>query len=73
MLKRSSEDTMKDLDKRSLIWCMFMSSTMSAAVFLGQNYSENLHSTNNTEESPTLTMLFEISQQLIREQSGEIS
>ena len=45
MLNRSSEDKMKDIDKRSLIWSMFMSSTLEAFVFLGQNYLDNLHST----------------------------
>ena len=39
-----------------------MSSTLEASVFMGKNYSDNLHSIGNTE----------ISEQLIVEQSDEI-
>ena len=73
MLNLSPEDPMQDIDKRSLIWGMFMSSTLEASFFLGQNYSDNLHSTKNTEENLTLKKMFEISEQLILEQSEEIS
>ena len=45
---------MKDMDKRSLIWGMFMSSTLEASVFMGKNYSENLHSVKNTGNILTL-------------------
>ena len=45
MLERSPEDAMQDIDKRSLIWRMFVSSTLEASVFMGKNYSDNLHST----------------------------
>ena len=48
MLDRSPEDAMQDIDKRSMIWGMFMSSTLEASVFMGKNYSDNLHSINNT-------------------------
>ena len=44
MLNRSPEDSMQDIDKRSMIWEMFMSSTVEAPVFMGKNYSDNLHS-----------------------------
>ena len=44
MKKRSPEDSMQDNDKRSMIWRMFMSSTVEASVFMGKNYSDNLHS-----------------------------
>ena len=39
---------------------------------MGENYSDNLHSIKNTGENPTLKQMFEISEQLILEQSDEI-
>ena len=48
ILDHSSEDAMQDIDKRSMIWGMFMSSTLEASVFMGKNYSDNLHSIKNT-------------------------
>ena len=50
MLNRSPEDSMQDIDKRSMIWGMFMPSTVEASVFMGKNYSDNLHSIKNTRE-----------------------
>ena len=50
MLDRSPEDSMQDIDKRSMIWGMFMSSTVEASVFMGKNYSDNLHSIKNTRK-----------------------
>ena len=44
ILDQSSKDAMQDSNKRSLIWWMFMSSTLEASVFMGKNYSDNLHS-----------------------------
>ena len=44
MLNRSPEDSMQDIDKRSVIWGMFVSSTLEASVFVGKNYSDKLHS-----------------------------
>ena len=41
MLDRSPEDSMQDIDKRSMIWRMFVSSTLEASVFMGKNYSDN--------------------------------
>ena len=72
MLDRSPEDSMQRIDKCSLIWGMLMSSTLEASVFMGKNYSEKLHSINNAGENLTLKQMFEISEQLILEQSGEI-
>ena len=72
MLNRSREDSMQDIDKRSMIWRMFMSSTLEASVFMRKNYSDNLHSIKNTEENHTLKQIFEISEKLILEQSDEI-
>ena len=36
ILAHSSKDAMQDIDKRSLIWGMFMSSTLEASVFMGR-------------------------------------
>ena len=72
MLNRSPEDRMQDINKRSVIWWMFMSSTMEASVFVGKNYSDNLHSIKNTGKNLTLNQMFEISEQLILEHSDEI-
>ena len=44
ILDQSSKDAMQNIDKRSIVWWMFMSSTLEASVFMGKNYSENLHS-----------------------------
>ena len=52
MLNRSPEDPMQDIDKRSLIWDMFMSSKLEASVFLGKSYK--LHSIKNTGEESHL-------------------
>ena len=43
-----------------------------ASVFMGKNYSDNLHSIKNTGENLTLKQMFEISEKLILEQSDEI-
>ena len=72
ILDRSTEDAMQDLDKRSMIWGMFMSSTLEASVFMGKNYSDNLLSIKNTGTNLTLKQMFEISEKLILEQSDEI-
>ena len=72
MLNRSPEDSMQDSNKHSLIWRMFMSSTLEASAFMGKNYSDNLHSIKNTMVNHTLLKMFEISEQLILEQSDEI-
>ena len=72
MLNRSPEDSMQDIDKRSMIWRMFMSSTLGASVFMGKNYSDTFHSIKNTGENLTLKKMFEISEQLILKQSDEI-
>ena len=41
---QSSKDATKDSDKHSVIWGMFMSSTLEASIFMGKEYSENLRS-----------------------------
>ena len=49
-----------------------MSSTLEASVFMGKNYSDNLHSIKNTGEFLTSKQMFDIYEQLILEQSDEI-
>ena len=72
MSDRSPEDAMQDIDTRSMIWGVFMSSTLGASVFMGKNHSDNLHSIKNTGKNLTLKLMFEISEKLILEQSDEI-
>ena len=36
-------EEMKGIDENSLVWRIFMASFMHAAIFLGKDYSENLH------------------------------
>ena len=48
-----------------------MSSTLQASVFMGKNYSDNLHSIKYTEDL-TMKQMFDISEKLITEQSDEI-
>ena len=49
-----------------------MSSTLEASVFMGKNYSDNLHAIKNTGENLTSKKMFEISEQLMLELSDEI-
>ena len=67
-----SKDAMQDIDRRSLIWGMFMSSTLEASVFMGKDYSENLHSIKNTGNNLTLKQMVDISERLVVGQSDEI-
>ena len=62
--KQSSKDTMQKNDKHSVIWRMFMSSTLRASVFMGKNYSDNWHSIKNTEYL-TMKQMFDISEKLV--------
>ena len=52
MLDHSSKDAMQDI-------------TLEASVFMGKNYSENLHSIKNTENDLSLKQMFDISEKLI--------
>ena len=49
-----------------------MSSTVEASVFIGKNYSDNLQSIKNIGKNLTLKEMFEISEQLMLQQSDEI-
>ena len=48
---------------------MFLSSTLEASVFMGKNFLENLHSTQNTGKDLTMKQMFDISEKLIAGQS----
>ena len=72
ILDHSSKDAMQDIDKRSLIWWMFMSSVLEVSAFMGKNYSENVYSIKNTGNDLTLKQMFDISEKLIVGQSDEI-
>ena len=51
-----------------------MSSTLEASVFMGKNYSENLHSIKkNTGKDLSMKGMFDISEKLISEQSDEVN
>ena len=49
-----------------------MSSTLEASVFMGKNYTENLHSIKNTGINLPMKQKFDISEKLIVGQSDEI-
>ena len=68
---QSSQNAIKDGDKHSVIWGMFMSCTLQASVFMEKNYSDNWHSIKNTEDAP-MKQMFDISEKLVTEQSNEI-
>ena len=72
-LNRDPGDEVEEIDKHSLIWGIFMTSSMYAAIFLGKDYSENLRSVTNPDQKPTVQKLFDVTQKLIREQTLEIS
>ena len=48
ILDHSLKDATQDSNKHSLIWGMFMFSTLKASVFMGKNFSDNLHSIKST-------------------------
>ena len=47
---QASKDATKDSDKHSVIWRMFLSSTLQASVFMVKNYSDNLYTIKKTED-----------------------
>ena len=49
-----------------------MKSTLEASVFMGKNYSENLHSIKNIGNNLTLKQMFDMSEKLTAGQSDEI-
>ena len=67
VLNRSPEDATLDSNNHSLIWRMFLSSTLEASVFMVKNYLENLHSIKNTGKDITMNQMFDTSEKLIAE------
>ena len=65
--KRSSMNVTEGGEKHSVIWGMFMSSTLESSVFMGKNYSDNWHSIKNTKDL-TMKQMFDISAKLVSEQ-----
>ena len=57
----------KNDEKHSVIWGMFMSSTLESSVFMGKNYSDKWHSIKNTKDL-TMKQMFDISAKLVSEQ-----
>ena len=54
---QSSKDATQESNKHSLMWGMFMSSTLEASIFMGKEYSENLHSIKNTGNNLTMKQM----------------
>ena len=65
--KRSSMNVTEDSEKHSVIWRMFMSSTLESSVFMGKNYQNNCHSIANSTDI-TLKQMFDLSTNLVSEQ-----
>ena len=72
MPDQSSKDATQDSNKHSLIWRMFMSSTLEASVFMGKEYSENFRSIKNTGNNLTMKRMLDTFEKLIVAQSDEI-
>ena len=67
---RPEGDEMMDVEVNGMIWRIFMSASMKAAVHLGPDYKENLRTTKNTDFEQVKT-LFHISQSLILNHQSE--
>ena len=61
---------MLEIDVSTMIWGIFMSATLKAAVHLGPYYQEDLDTTKNSDFEK-IKQLFNISQKLILDQSQE--
>ena len=72
MLDQSSKDAIQYSSTHSLIWGMFMSSTLAAFIFMGKNYSEILRSIENTRNNLTMKQMFDITEKLILGPSDKI-
>ena len=69
--KQSSMDATEDREEHSVIWGMFMSSTLQASVFMEKNYSDKWHSNKNSKDL-TMKQMFDISEKLVSEHPDEI-
>ena len=56
-------------EEHSVIWGMFMSTTLESSVFMVNNYSNNWHSIKNTKDL-TMKQFFDISAKLVSKQDG---
>ena len=65
--KRSSMNVTEDSEKHTVIWGMFMSSTLESSVLMGKNYSDNWHSIKNIKDL-SMKQMFDISAKLVSEQ-----
>ena len=54
-------------DEHSIIWGMFMATTLNAATFMGKNFS-TMQSVVNNHESLTLKQMFDVTAQLVNNQ-----
>ena len=61
--KRMSNDA-EDCTEHSIIWGMFMATTLNAVTFMGKNYSTMQNVVQN-EENLTLKQMFDITAQTI--------
>ena len=66
--KRYSMNVTGNEEKHSVIWGMFLSSTLESSVFMGRNYSDNWLSTKNTKDL-TMKQIFDIRAKLVSEQN----
>ena len=62
--KRMSSDVAEDCTEHSIIWGMFMATTLNAATFMGKSYSTMQNVVQN-EEKITLKQMFDITAQTI--------
>ena len=53
-------------EEHSIIWRIFMATTLNAATFMGQNFLENQNSIKNSTDL-TLKKMFDISEKLVSE------
>ena len=65
-LKRMS-NVAESGDEHSLIWGMFMATTLNAATFMGKNFS-TIQSVIKNHEDPTLKQMFDVTAQLVNNQ-----
>ena len=54
-------------DEHSIIWGMFMATTLNAATFMGKNFS-TVQSVVKNHESPTFKQMFDVTAQLVNNQ-----
>ena len=50
--------------EHSIIWCMFMATTLNAATFMGKNFS-TIQSVVKNHESLTLKQMFDVTAQIV--------